>query len=147
MTRMTLGYPTAEDEARILTARPDHQSARETKAVLSIEQLVALQKQVDAVTIDESLVAYIVTFAQRTRDDQRFRIGLSPRGSLALAQMARATALVAGRTFVTPDDVISNIPATCAHRIMLADAHGPEHRADRVADVLLDILTTIPVPK
>ncbi|MCE7973760.1 MAG: MoxR family ATPase [Leptolyngbya sp. PLA1] len=140
LMRVRLGYPTPEQEARVLEERPANSPLHALTPVLTRQELLALQERADAVTIARPLLAYIITLAARTRSDPRLLHGLSPRGSLALAQASRATALVAGRDYVTPDDIVSNVLPVCAHR-MVARAASTD-----TAAVLDDILRSIPSP-
>ena len=118
LMRLSLGYPGAADERRILKTRPATTVLDTLEAVITREELVELQARTDRVEIDNAILDYIVRFAQATRDDDRLRLGLSPRGSLALAQAARATALFHAREYVIPEDVLDNIHAICSHRVV-----------------------------
>jgi MoxR-like ATPase len=118
LMRIRLGYPSREDERRILMTRPATTTLERLQAVITREELIELQEQTDRVDIEGSILDYIVTFAEATRADDRLRLGLSPRGSLALAQAARATALFHGREYVVPDDVLDNVHSICSHRVI-----------------------------
>lgn len=118
LMRLSLGYPKAESERQILNTRPASTVLDRVEAVISGDELVELQSRTDEVNIDTAILDYIVRFASATRDDDRLRLGLSPRGSLALAQAARATALFHDRDYVVPDDVLDNVHAVCSHRIV-----------------------------
>lgn len=118
LMRLSLGYPKTEDERRILQTRPASTVLDRVEPVIDAQELVELQNRTDAVEIDGAILDYIVRFATATRDDDRLRLGLSPRGSLALAQAARATALFHDRNYVVPEDVLDNILTVCSHRIV-----------------------------
>jgi len=128
LMRLHLGYPLPEDEARILTVEPSRTALSELKPVLSIEEIITLQQMVHKVQIDPALIDYIIRIATATRSSDQLQIGLSPRGTLALATAARATAMLNNRDYVVPDDIISNVIPVCAHRIIsknyLHDANG-----------------------
>ena len=81
-------------------------------------EVVELQAAVDAVRMEQSLVDYVIALASATRTHEELQVGISPRGSLALAQSARATALLAGREYCVPEDVITNVIPVCAHRVV-----------------------------
>jgi MoxR-like ATPase len=81
-------------------------------------QLVEFQAAVDAVRMDQSLVDYVIALAAATRGHEELQVGISPRGSLALAQAARSTALLAGRDYCIPEDVVTNVIPVCAHRVV-----------------------------
>jgi MoxR-like ATPase len=118
LMRTNLGYPSPEDEARVLDLRPASYYLPQLEPVLHPSDVVALQKQVDEVRMDRSLLTYIVEFAGATRQHEELQVGLSPRGSLALAQAARATAVLEARDYVIPEDVLRNIQPVCAHRVI-----------------------------
>jgi MoxR-like ATPase len=123
----------------VLDLRPAATPLHELAPVLSRSQVLELQARADHVRVDRTILEYIVAFAAATRADERLRHGLSPRGSLALAQAARATALSQGRDFAVPEDVLDNIPAVCAHRIVA-------HAGEPPASILRDILESVPSP-
>ncbi|MFT3685348.1 MAG: MoxR family ATPase [Phycisphaerales bacterium] len=118
LMRVTLGYPSAADEARILQQRPSNGVLHALKPAITREQVVALQAVTDAVRFEESLRNYVVALAQASRAHPDLQLGLSPRGSLALAQAARATAVLAGRDYVVPEDITGNLLAVGAHRVI-----------------------------
>ncbi|MFN5958617.1 MAG: AAA family ATPase, partial [Planctomyces sp.] len=108
LMRVTLGYPSPENEARVLQQRPAQTSLRAMSPVLSTAAVLELQKRVDSVAMDKSLVEYIIALATRTRQHAELQLGLSPRGALALSAAARASAVLAGRGFVVPEDIVEN---------------------------------------
>lgn len=118
LMRINLGYPSHEDERRILELRPAQRLLGALRPVLSRERVVELQEQVDSIRIERELLDYVIRFAAATREHPEIRAGLSPRGALALAHAARATAFYRGREYVVPEDILENIPAVCAHRVV-----------------------------
>jgi MoxR-like ATPase len=144
LMRISVGYPSADDEARVLELRPATEALPALKPVLHKDELKQLQHTVDQVKLDPALVAYIVAFANATRGDDELQIGLSPRGSLALAQAARATALYQGRDYAIPEDITSNVLPVCAHRVVTrsvaADGNG------HVTQLLQRVLRSVPSP-
>ena len=140
LMRISLGYPTAENEARVLDLRPATTAIHELRPALSHNDVIELQEQVDSVNLDRTLADYIVGLANATREHEELRIGLSPRGTLALAQSARATAIMDGRDYVIPEDITSNINAVCAHRVMPQAQFGAGRSlvADRVLQEVLE---------
>jgi MoxR-like ATPase len=116
--RMSVGYPRAEDELRVLDLRPASLPLHELAPVISRDEVVSLQNAVDGVRVDRTLLEYIVAIAGQTRRHTDLDVGLSPRGSLALAQAARATALLQGRDYSVPEDITSNLHAVAAHRVI-----------------------------
>ncbi len=154
LMRISLGYPTRDDEARVLEQRPADHALTELSPVLRADEVVALQQDVDAIRLDRSLVDYIIDLARATRDADEIQVGLSPRGSLALAQAARATAFLDSRDYVIPEDILDNIVPVCAHRIIprpyaSSNGHGAALAAaggDVSAMVLQRLLQTLPSP-
>lgn len=145
LMRLSLGYPKPEHERQILNTRPATTVLDGIEPVISGGELVALQAKTDEVKIDNAILDYIVGFAAATRDDDRLRLGLSPRGSLALAQAARATALFHNRDYVIPEDVLDNIHAVCSHRIVpRATPEGAELTASE--HILTSIVQSLESP-
>ena len=124
LMRLSLGYPSPESEATLLDVRPAQTVLEDLQPVLSAGEIVGMQKAVDGVMLSESIREYIVRFARATREHDAIEIGLSPRGSLALAHASRATAAMRGRDHVIPEDVIENITPVCAHRVFLRGDSG-----------------------
>ncbi|MBN4060424.1 MoxR family ATPase, partial [Planctomycetaceae bacterium AH-315-I19] len=142
---IALGYPDAETESRVLAMRPARNALADLQAVVRAEEIVALQEQVDEVRIAEPITDYIVSLARATREHPDVRLGLSPRGSLALAAAARANALLDGRDFCTPDDVTAHIHPVVGHRIVMR--HQTESHTDGALQAILDELTrSVPSP-
>jgi MoxR-like ATPase len=142
LMRVRIGYPSPDEEARVLRDRPANSPLHTLRPVLSRADLLALQDAADRVSIAPPLLAFIVAFANATRDDDRLLHGLSPRGSLALAQAARATALFHGRDHALPEDVVDNVEPVCAHRVIpRAGAHADP---DAARQIVRDILHALP---
>ena len=118
LMRISLGYPSMDDEARILQRQPLRTTLPDLRPVMGAEDIVALQDRVDSIRMDQSLVDYIIRIAKATRESEDLLFGVSPRGALALAAAARATAFVAGRDYCVPDDIVSNVLPVCAHRVI-----------------------------
>jgi len=140
LMRISVGYPTAESEARVLDLRPSTTMMHTLKPALSKAEALELQQLTDAVSLDRTLADYIVGLATATRNHEELRIGLSPRGTLALAQAARATAVMEGRDYCIPEDIVFNIIPVCAHRI-LPQAHAGAGRffaSDRIIQEVLE---------
>jgi len=144
LMRISVGYPSPEDEARVLAVRPAATALHQLTPVLSKHDIISLQERTDEVRVEPALLDYIVAFANATRRHEAVQVGLSPRGSLALAQATRASALFAGRDYAIPEDVIANIPPVCAHRIVLRPTYGSA--PDSAARVLARVLETVPSP-
>lgn len=145
LMRIQLGYPSPEDESRILTINPLRTALHELKPVMTAQELVKLQQATDQVQIDQSLVDYVVHIAAATRTNDQLQIGVSPRGTLALIQAGKATAMMNDRDYVVPDDIISNVIPVFAHRVM---SKTYMHDADGVAShrIMQQVLETVPSP-
>jgi MoxR-like ATPase len=116
--RIAMGYPDRESEIKVLFAQQDHHPFEDLKPVVTCEQVIAMQSQVRQVRVDPAVADYIVRLVETTRSDPRLRLGISPRGSLALYRTAQAAALIQSRTFVTPEDIRALAIPVLAHRIV-----------------------------
>ncbi|MEZ6193845.1 MAG: MoxR family ATPase [Phycisphaerales bacterium] len=145
LMRISLGYPSPQDESRILTLDPSRNALHELRPVLTAEELVKLQGQVQDLTIDAALVEYVVQIAGATRRDEQLQTGVSTRGALALMHAAKATAMLNGRDYVVPEDITSNVVPVFAHRVI---PKSYAHDADGVAAsrIMQRLLETIPSP-
>lgn len=120
MLRINLGYPTIEDETAMLgRLQQHHHPVNELRAIMYREQLLALQQQAAAIHIDDSLKKYIVLLAAASRRHPQVKLGVSPRGSVALMKAAQGRALLSGRHYVIPDDIKQMVPAVFGHRMIL----------------------------
>lgn len=118
LLKIALGYPRRADEHRIITTQPSRTALTELKPVATADEVVAMQDTVPKVRIDAAVLDYILDLVEATRRDEQLHLGVSPRGSLALTQASQAAALVAGRTYVVPDDVKALFLPCCAHRVI-----------------------------
>ena len=145
LMRISLGYPAPDDEARIIDQQPARTTLAELEPVLTAEELVGLQNQVDRVTLDRALIDYIIALAEATRQNDDLQIGISPRGALALAQAARATALTHGRDYCVPEDIVSNVLPVCAHRVI---SKTYMHAGDTATTrrIIQQVMETVPSP-
>jgi len=141
---LTLGYPDADSEAGILHAQAETHPLDGIEPVVSKADVVEMQQCVRRVRVEESVSRYLVEIVQRTREDHRLKLGVSPRGSLMLFRAAQAAAFSDARDFVLPDDVQRLAPHVLAHRVILtseAKYGGTPKRA-----VITDILEQVKVP-
>jgi MoxR-like ATPase len=119
LMKLSVGYPSAQSEAEILRAQKMGPTITHLQSVLSAEDVLAMIREVKEVEVAPALEDYIVSIAARTRSMSELRLGVSPRGSLALLRAARAAAAAAGRSYVTPEDVQDMAPVILAHRLIL----------------------------
>jgi MoxR-like ATPase len=144
--RLRVGYPSVEEERQILAHRGARRQERvDLEPVTDVAQLLQLQATVEQVHATADIERYIASITAATRQHPQVQVGASPRGSLALYQLARAHAMVEERDFVLPDDVKAMAPAALVHRLLLK----PELwvRGVQAEHIVQDILQRISVPK
>lgn len=144
LLRLSLGYPTPEEETAVLMRGTTGVAVDGLEAVAGPEDIGEWQSLASGVHIDGSLYEYIVEIANRTRRHPKVYLGVSPRGALSLARASQAQAFFYGRAYVIPDDIKYLAPFVLAHRILL----HPEGRIQGLtAEKVLDgILREVPVP-
>ena len=118
MIRMSIGYPGLKDEVKILKGKTGT-SNEQVQPVLDQATLLKMKQEVDEVYVDERIFSYIILLSQATRENSYVQLGLSPRGSIACAKMAKAWAYLQGRDYVLPEDVVTVFPDIARHRIVL----------------------------
>ena len=144
--RLAVGYPGPEAEAQVLRAEKDEAAVTHLAPVMSGDDLVAMSDFVkQAVEVAPAIEGYIVAICAHTRELPEVRLGVSPRGGLAVLRAARVTAAADGRTFVTPDDVKAVAEATLAHRVLLRP--DAELQGRTAADVIARALQAVAVPR
>jgi len=147
MMRLSLGYPDSANEATILREQKTLNVALEVNPVLTAEEIIRMQREVEQVGVEESILDYIVRIAHATREAPGIDLGVSIRGSLSLRRAAQALAFSEGRTFVTPDDVKQMAVPTLAHRIQVAKTFESAHLGAREDETLLtELLAEVPTP-
>ena len=137
LLKLRMGYPTHAEEIEVLKRAEKSAPIENLTAVISLEDLLHLQKEVKEIIVDDTIKNYIVDLANRTRKDSYVYLGVSPRGSLALMKASQALAMLRGRDFVTPDDVQYLAPFVFSHRMMLRsearyDGITPEEIVERI---------------
>ncbi|HSO01128.1 MAG TPA: MoxR family ATPase, partial [Gaiellaceae bacterium] len=145
LLRVSFGYPSKTDEWEVLTRRLERREDEvELDAVLDAATLLELQDALEQVHVGEAVGGYIVDLVAATRTSGSTAVGASPRGSLAVLKLARGKAALAGRDFVTPDDVKAVAVPALAHRLMLK----PELWVQRLSaeDVVRGLLESVPTP-
>ena len=144
LIRLSMGYPAPEEERRMLFSLGDSIPLDGLETVTSPEELVAAQDSLSQIRVSPEVAGYLVSLVGATRSHPMVRMGASPRAARALFRAARAWAAMAGRSFVTPDDIQALIHPVLAHRLLLTN----EARLSGVtADGVLDqIAAQLPVP-
>jgi MoxR-like ATPase len=148
LMKIDVGYPDAAGELRMLgLARAGLRpvSLEDVAVVAGADDVRAARATVDAVSVADDVAAYVVEVVRRTRDLPSVTLGASPRAAVHLLVAAKATAAIAGRTFVTPDDVADLAGPVLRHRIVLR----PEAELERydAADAVRTALESVPVPR
>jgi MoxR-like ATPase len=146
LMRLRLGYLTTVDETAMLRRRVERASeVVELRPVTSGEGVLAMRTALEQVEITPDLLDYIVAIVGATRRDPQVQVGASPRGGLALVQLARGQALLAKRDYVIPDDIKQVAVPALAHRVTLR----PELWVRQVSsdDVVAKLLSAVPTPK
>jgi MoxR-like ATPase len=146
IARVSLGYLDAEGEAEMVRRRLARGSAAPVPLqVTDAERLLAMRESLESVQLHPDLLAYVVTLVNATRDHPQVMVGASPRGTLAVVQLARGHAVLAGRSFVTPEDIKAVAVPALAHRLVLR----PEMWVRQVTgqDVAAEVLAQVPVPR
>jgi len=139
LLRLRMGYPTAEEEARILERFRSDDPLAAVAPVAGADDLLAARDVARGVFVSPDIVRYIVELARATRDSEILALGASPRAALALMHAAQAAAALAGRDFVVPDDVVRLAGPVLAHRLILGrDALIARRDAEGVVAALLD---------
>ena len=145
LLRVSFGYPSRSDEWEVLSRRMERREDEvELTPVVDGQTLLALQGAIEDVHVSDAVGAYIVDLVTATRTSTSTTVGASPRGSLAVLKLARCKAALAGRDFVTPEDVKAVAVPGLAHRMMLK----PELWVQQLAaeDIVRELLETVPTP-
>ena len=145
MIKLSLGYPSLEEEREILHRRRTRKQDDFTLNTICDEKtLIQMSQRLEEIHVDKDIEKYIATIVAQTRHDNRTAVGASPRGSLALLKLARAEAALHGRDYVIPDDVKTYIVPALAHRLILKPDLWMNKSAS--TDILSTIAKTVPVP-
>ncbi len=144
--RLSVGYPDASSEREMLSRHRENDPLERIVPVAGAADVLAAQKEVRAVHLEESLEDYILRLTAATRIHDRVRLGVSPRGSIALMRAAQAKAAVSGRDWVIPEDVKAVAPDVLCHRILCRGAaHDQRETARDIVRKLLDSVSAPPV--
>ena len=145
IVRLSLGYPAPSEEVNMVMDRQEGNPLHKLTPMLTSENLVAMQTEVERTYIQDSVVKYIVDLIVGTRTSENITRGASPRATLAMTAMAKAMARLHGRDYVLPEDVQEVFAATIAHRLILSPK--AEARKLTVEKVLENILKQVPAPR
>jgi MoxR-like ATPase len=145
LLRLAVGYPELEDETAMLLARRDRRADEVAlEPLIDVETFRSMQRAVEEIHVSEAIADYVVRIVAATRTHGSVQVGASPRGSLAVFKLARCRAAMAGRDFVTPDDVKAIAAPALAHRLVLE----PRAWIQRVAPeaIVADVLAAVSTP-
>ncbi|REK08985.1 MAG: MoxR family ATPase [Planctomycetota bacterium] len=144
LVKFSLGYPSMDQELKMLDMLEHGHPLDKLESVVTAADLVACQRAVREIHVDEKVRQYLMQIVHETRDHDELALGASPRASLALFRTGQAMAAILGRNFVLPDDVKRVAPAVLTHRLIVR----PESRLRKVtsASIVEEILGEIPVP-
>ena len=151
MLKIHMGCPEREDELQLAkrTLTPDSPEATlntgDVQQVISAEDLVALRSELNSITVQEGLVAYVVDLVRKSREHEAILVGAGPRATQALLLASRALAAMGGRDFVTPDDIKDMAKSVMDHRLVLRPEFEIEGMSTK--EVIDKILQNVPVPR
>lgn len=141
MLRLVLDYPTFDEEMDILDIEDANDLLDTIQPIASINDVMWMRKQVSLVEVDQKVKKYIVDFVNATRKHPDLIVGASPRAAQALLKASKAQALISGRDYVIPDDVMRLIPSLLGHRLSIK----PEKKiqAQNINTILSDLIRTV----
>ncbi len=147
LMKLTIGYPSAHDEKKLLRSGGARVALDHLEPVLSEEEIRTLQEQVGSIHVNEALVEYLMTIVQTTRTHPEVALGVSTRGALTYFTASQALAMVNGRDFVIPDDVKRLAEPVLSHRITLKDRRIVRGDSSPEARFIARIVSELPVPR
>ena len=144
MVLLSMGYPTIKEEMILMSQRKVSDPLDDVNEVISKEELLSMQKEVNEIKVSSLIYQYIAMLSDATRRHDMIQLGVSPRGSLALCRMAKASAFLAGRDYVVPEDVQDVVKDVFRHRLVLKSrARLSRKDVDKIMD---EICATVHVP-
>lgn len=145
MVRLTMGYPDMKSEIGILKERQNRNPLENVVQVVEKDEIIRMQNIVEDVYIHDSIYEYITILVQQTRENPLIELGVSPRGTIALMNMVKATAFLSGRDYAVPGDVQYIFYDVIAHRMILK----PKARVNNVTvkNLVEDIVRMVQAPK
>lgn len=144
LLKFVIGYPNENDEVKIILDRKKDNPLDSVRAVASLDEVIKVQQDVSDIYVDRDICEYIVKLVQATRSSKDIALAASPRASIALIKAACANALINGRNYVTPSDVMEMYKYVVGHRIVLSAEAKLEHMTS--GQLLESILKSIKIP-
>ena len=145
MIRISMGYPTMEEEIRLIKERQDANPMDRVQEIVSKSEVLKMQEEIRQVFVDDRILEYMSQIVNGTREHSLITLGVSPRGTLALMDMSRAMAYIKGRTYVLPEDVQAVAGAVLSHRIIVNGKARMSHVTNE--DVIREIVRKVDAPK
>ncbi|MDI9241285.1 AAA family ATPase [Fusibacillus kribbianus] len=144
MIRLEMGYPDYKSQVEILRDRQISNPIDDVREVVHKEEILAMQEEVRTIHVEDVILEYVTSLATATREEEMIRLGISPRGALAVVKMAKAHAYLSGRDYVIPEDVQKVFVDVCAHRLIM----NPKARISELTakDVLKNIMKKVKSP-
>jgi len=144
LMRLTIGYPTAEQEEQILLRFERAEPLATLEPVVDVQEILALRDIVRTIKVEESVRRYVVAITRATREHQALELGASPRATLALYRATQALAALRGRLFVLPDDAKYLAPFVLTHRVVISPQTLLRGRTTEA--ILSEIVDSVPAP-
>lgn len=144
LMRLSMGYPTPDEEAEMLRSRLAGEWSEGVSPVVTREELLVMQRETAKIIVSAPIREYIIAIVTATRESSRLTLGASPRASLALARAAQGWAYLQGRTYVNPEDVQTVAPAVLTHRLVVS-LEASLHKTT-AADILKECMAQVNVP-
>lgn len=141
MICLSLGYPDHKNAIEILKG-DSLKGMEQLDAILTKEELSNMQENVNQIFVHDCIYDYVATLTEATRNPELFQLGLSPRGSIALLKMAKASAFMHGQDYVSPEDITDVFLDVCTHRMIV----NPHSRLS-TKNALENIMTSVPLPR
>ncbi|HMW59324.1 MAG TPA: MoxR family ATPase [Leptospiraceae bacterium] len=145
LLKLKINYPGEQEELEILRLQTRPSVEQAIARVITRDQVLELQNKTAQIHVANSVLTYINSLVRATRQRREIYVGASPRAGIALLKTARAVALLAGRTYVVPDDVKKMAHSAMRHRLLLLPEVEVEGKTPD--DIIDDLLATVPVPK
>lgn len=145
MVRLSMGYPTQEEEMRLIKERQGGNPMDLVQEIISKNEVLAMQDAVQKVYVADEILRYLSEIVDATRKHSLVTLGVSPRGTLALMDMSKAMAFVSGRNYVLPEDVQEVSQAVLCHRLILNGKARMSHTSEE--QVIEQVLSNVAAPK
>lgn len=145
LVRLTMGYPSFDNEVNMLRSKNTNISTDAVQGVATVNEIILAKKTVDEIYVSDEVLSYIAALANATRNNSYIKLGLSPRGSIALLKISKATALLKGRDYVIPDDVLYCFEDVARHRLVFdskAKINGISQQ-----QIIKNVISSVQVPR